>query len=146
MEKISCKIDYKYEKFNKSLKALERSLSLFLSPTIPEDIKSELVASLIKHYEMCFEASCKFLQLYLKQKYSIDLSANMSKTIFKICYAQSLIDQATSQELLIIVDARNATTHDYDEEEAYEICKRVSGYCETFKRLKDFIKKSGYSL
>jgi hypothetical protein len=39
--------------------------------------KSELVASLIKHYEMCFEASCKFLQLYLKQKYSIDLAANL---------------------------------------------------------------------
>ncbi len=146
MEKISCKIDYKYEKFTKSLKSLERSLRIFSSPTTSEEIKSELVASLVKHYEMCFEASCKFLQLYLKQKYSIDLSANMSKTIFKICYAQSLIDQATSQELLIIVDARNATTHDYDEEEAREVCRRVSGYCETFKRLKGFIEKSGYVL
>lgn len=140
------KIDYKYEKFINSLMALERSIRIFSSANVTEEFKSELIASLIKHYEMCFETACKFLQLYLKREYSIDLSGNMSKTIFKICYENRLIDQLTSQELLIIVDARNATTHDYDEEEAHEVCKRVSEYCETFKRLRNFIEKSGYSL
>ena len=146
MEKVNHeKLDYKYEKLIKSLKALDKSIKVFSSTAIPEEFKSELVASLIKHYEMCFEASCKFLQLYLKQKYNIDLAANMSKTIFKICYENKFIDWETSQELLPIVDARNATTHDYDEEEAHETCKRVSGYYKTFKKLIDFIEKSGYS-
>ena len=139
------KIDYKYEKFNNSLKALGRSIKAFSSPVVPEEFKNEFVASLIKHYEMCFEASCKFLQLYLKQKYLIDVSANMSKTIFKICYENKIIDWQTSQELFAIVEARNATTHDYNEEEAHEACKRASEYYETFKKLRDFIEKSGYS-
>jgi len=140
------KIDHKYEKFIKSLAALARSIKLFSSPTAPEKFRTVLVTSLIKHYELCFATSRQFLQIYLKQNYAMDVSTNRSKTIFKICYDNNIIDKNTAQELLAIFKARKATIYDYDEEKAYETCKRVSEYCETFKKLKNFIEKSGYSL
>jgi nucleotidyltransferase-like protein len=39
------------------------------------------------------------------------------------------------KELLKICDARNTTTHTYDEEKAQESCKRIDDYYQTFKKI-----------
>lgn len=45
--------------------------------------------------------------------------------------------ESTTKEFLDISEARNATTHDYDEENAQEICQRIGDYYVTFKKLSD---------
>ncbi len=59
------KLKYKYEKFAKSLFALEKATSIFESQNIPEYLKEHILKSIIKNYEMCYEFAWKFLKLYL---------------------------------------------------------------------------------
>ena len=126
----------KHEKFIKSLQALDRSIKISLRDTIQEEMRQSLVASNVKHFEMCYESAWKFLQLYLEQKYNQQL--NSPKKIFRECFALGIIDSDTTQELLNISEARNATVHDYDEETAQETSKRISSYyliLETLEKL-----------
>lgn len=115
-------------KFSRSLGALKRNLDFFSKQTreldpIEEESK---VAGTIKLLELCYEMSWKFLQQYLKQKHSIELSS--PKGIFRECYAQKIIDFSTTEQLLGISEARNATTHDYNEESAQEMYQRITEY------------------
>ena len=127
------KLKYKHEKFIASLQALERSIKVFSRNDLSEDIRENLVASIIKHFEMCYESTWKYLKLYLEKRYTH--IADSPKKVFRQCYAFGLIDEATTKELLDITEARNATTHNYDEENAQDICKRVSDYFITFKKI-----------
>lgn len=75
----------------------------------------------------------KFLQAILHQQYAIELSS--PKAIFRECFTHQIIGQTETQELLDMAEARNATTHNYNEETAKEICKRITHYFEIFKQL-----------
>jgi len=123
----------KQEKFIKSLAALDRSIQVSLRENLQKDIKQSLIASNIKHFEMCYESVWKFLQLYLEQKYKQQL--NSPKKIFRECFALGILDSKITEELLNISEARNATVHDYDEETAQETCKRINDYYLTLKVL-----------
>lgn len=129
------KLIYKHQKFTQSLDALERSIRVFSRNDIDEDIRENLVASVIKHFEMCYEASWKFLKFYLETRYAEIVDS--PKKVFRQCFVLGIIDEQTTKELLDISEARNATTHDYDEENAQEICKRISDYFATFKKVAD---------
>lgn len=127
------KVKYKYEKFISSLNALQRSLKTFDRSAVPEDIKNELIASLVKHYELCYEIVWKFLKIYLEKRFSEHIDS--PKKVFRRCFEVGLIDKNTTEELLGISEARNATSHDYDEETAHEICKRIKDFCVTFEKI-----------
>lgn len=127
------KVKYKYEKYLSSLNALQRSLKTFERSDVPEDIKNELIASLVKHYELCYEIVWKFLKIYLEKRFSEQIDS--PKKVFRRCFELGLIDQNTTQELLGISEARNATSHDYDEENAQETCKRIKDFSVTFEKI-----------
>jgi len=127
------KLVYKHEKFLASLNALERSIKVFSRTDIDSDVRENLVASIVKHFEMSYESSWKFLKLYLEVRYSEIVDS--PKKVFRECFALGVIDEKTTKELLDISEARNATTHDYDEENAQEICKRINNYYATFEKL-----------
>jgi nucleotidyltransferase substrate binding protein (TIGR01987 family) len=110
-------------KFLKSLSALEQSIQLSNDPASPI-LQNILVASNIKHFEMCYESAWKFLQILLRTKY--DLKIDSPKKIFRELFALGLIDNYITTELLNISEARNATVHDYDEETAYESYSRIT--------------------
>lgn len=131
------KLTYKQQKFIHTLEALERSIKVFSRTDIDEDIRENLVASIIKHFEMCYEALWKFLKLYLEIRYAEIVDS--PKKVFRQCFALGIIDESTTKELLDISEARNATTHDYDEENAQEICQRIGGYYIIFKKLQSII-------
>ena len=128
------KLKKKREKFIKSLHALDRSITVSLRDDFSEDIMHSLVASNIKHFEMCYESAWKFLQIYLVEKYTQE-QINSPKPIFRECFSLGILDNATIKELLDISEARNATVHDYDEETAQETCNRIHQYYETLKGL-----------
>ena len=128
------KLNRKQEKFKLTLDALERSIKLlFRQDIVDEEIREGLVASTIKHFEMCYEASWKFLQRYLEYKY--DTKIDSPKKVFRECFTLGAINNTTTQELLNMTEARNGTVHDYNEESAQEICKRISDYFMTLKKL-----------
>ena len=118
-----------------SLSALERSIKTFSRTDIDQDIRENLVASIIKHFEMCYEASWKFLKVYLEIRYAEVVDS--PKKVFRQCFVLGIINETTTKELLDISEARNATTHNYDEENAQEMCKRISDYYTTFKIVAD---------
>ena len=127
------KLIYKRDKFIASLNALQRSIKVFSYKDIPEDVRENLVASVIKHYEMCYESAWKFLKLYLEKRY--DQHIDSPKKVFRQCYISELLDEETTKELLAISEARNSTSHDYNQENAQETCKLIESYYKTFKVL-----------
>jgi nucleotidyltransferase substrate binding protein (TIGR01987 family) len=126
---------FAHQKFLKSLNALERSLnfSLKYSASAETDELENSVASLIKHFEICYEMCWKFFQQYIKKFHSIELAS--PKAIFRECFVLKIINQEETKKLLDISEARNATTHDYNEETARELCSRISEYFITLKSL-----------
>lgn len=131
------KLIYKQEKFVYALHALERSIKVFSRTDIDQDIRENLVASIIKHFEMCYETSWKFLKFYVEIRYAETIDS--PKKVFRQCFALGIIDELTTKELLDISEARNATTHDYDQENAHEICQRIGDYYTTFKKLEAIV-------
>jgi nucleotidyltransferase substrate binding protein (TIGR01987 family) len=129
------KLIHRRQKFTASLEALERSIRVFSRPNIDQDIRENLVASIIKHFEMCYESAWKFLKVYLEIRYTAVVDS--PKKVFRQCFSVGLINETTTKALLDIAEARNTTTHDYDQENAQEICKRISDYYTTFKRVLD---------
>ena len=127
------KVTYKYEKFRASLGALERSINVFFREDIPDDIRENLVASVVKHFEICYEVAWKFLKIYLEKRYAQIVDS--PKKVFRECFVLGLIDEALTKEFLDISEARNSTTHDYDEENAYDICKRINSYYAALKKI-----------
>jgi nucleotidyltransferase substrate binding protein (TIGR01987 family) len=129
-------INSAYNKFVKSYEALDRSLSFFSSGkySFTTEEKETLVAGLIKHFELSYEMGWKFLQQYLKHKYEINLAS--PKAIFRECFAQKIVDYDTTEELLNMSNARNQTTHDYNEETAQETIGRVAHYYMVLEKLK----------
>jgi nucleotidyltransferase substrate binding protein (TIGR01987 family) len=131
------KLSSKQEKFLKSLNALERSLVIFSRIDTAPDLKHSLIASSIKHFEMCHEAAWKFLQAYLISYHNQQVDS--PKKVFRECFAQGILDAITSKNLLDMTEARNSTVHDYDEESAQEACKRIVDYYQTLKLLEKLI-------
>lgn len=123
------KLIYKHQNFVRTLNALDRSIKTFLRTDLDEDIRVHLIASLVKHFEMCYETAWHFLQLYL-EVYHHEI-ANSPKAVFRQCFAFQLLDEATVRDLLNIYEARNITTHTYNEEKAQEICSRIHEYYQT---------------
>ncbi len=124
------KLIYKHQNFMRTLSALDRSINVFLRTDIDEDIRETLVASLIKHFEMCYEA---FLKYYLEIRYS--QIADSPKQVFRQCFIAGLLDEQEVEGLLDISEARNTTTHTYDEEKAQEICNRIDSYYQIFQKI-----------
>lgn len=129
------KLAHKYKKFVATLNALRKNIDIFYREDLPLDVRNCVIASTIKHYEMCYEAAWKFLQLYISICY--DIKVDSPKKVFRESYILGLIDHQTTSELLDISESRNATTHDYDEETAKEICTRIDNYYLTFKKLEN---------
>lgn len=127
------KLVYKRQKFLASLNALNRAINIFLRTDIPDDVKECVLAATVKHYEMCYDTSWKFLQYYLAIRYN--LKVDSPKKVFRECYDLELITKEITHKLLDICESRNATTHNYDEEAAQETCKRIQDYYNTFKAL-----------
>lgn len=127
------KLIHKHQKFILSLHALERSIKAFSRTDLDEDIRENLVASIIKHFEMCYEATWKFLKLYLEIRFEEKLDS--PKKVIRQCFILKLIDLETCEKLLDASEARNTTTHDYNVEKAQLTSKQIGNYYLTFKKI-----------
>lgn len=129
------KIDPRYRALMLSQEAFIRALKLFQSKFERAETaeREAYLASIIKHFELLYEMLWKFLKSYLMQVYGIETTG--SKTIFRACHAQGLINEGTLALLLEMVEIRNMTTHVYDEQTAIKISQTIMKYYEPIEIL-----------
>lgn len=117
----------KHKNFVRAYNALREGIDLLITkqndPSVSLiDLRLSL-AGTIKHFELAYETCWKFLKIYLEKKYGV--IENSPKSVFRACMKVDLLTQETVDELIVLTDDRNETTHMYDEERAQEICESI---------------------
>jgi len=129
------RIKKRYHSLILSHEAFMRALELYQSKFshAQKAEREAYLASIIKHFELLYEMLWKFLKAYLMEEYGIETIG--SKSIFRACHAKGLIDQKMLDQLLEVVEIRNATAHVYDESEALKTSKAIIMHYEPMKQL-----------
>ena len=127
------KVTIKYEQFHKSLKAFERALEIFKKeyPQADSDYKETYVASVVKHYELLYETFWKYTKFYIIEKFGDDIIG--SKNIFRFLQNANVISLNELDLLLEIIENRNATTHQYDQDFSLQIVENIERYFQVIK-------------
>ncbi|MFH1644209.1 MAG: nucleotidyltransferase substrate binding protein [bacterium] len=134
MEKIK-------ERFNtaeKTLTFLKKAINDF--ETLQEkEYLEHLRNSKIQSFEFCVDTLWKFLRLYFKKIYGVDLEPGPKPT-FRYCFKAGLVNEEEAKQLLNIVDDRNLSSHTYHEEFAEELNNRIEKHYLLMKKIVDQIK------
>ena len=113
------KFEEKYEKFSEAVKRLEEAVQDYEKTPI-----STVRDGVIQRFEFCTELAWKSTREYLIEQGYTEL--NSPKAVMRQAYADGLIADETVW--LRLLDARNLTSHIYDEQTASDIfedvCKR----------------------
>lgn len=124
------KIQIKFEKLNKVLKALED-----IYKKIDQD--RAYIDATIQRFEFTFELAWKLLKDYFAEK---GIVLNYPKDILRQAYQAGLIE---NEELwLAMLHDRNMTSHTYDEKLADQIYANIRSYVPETRKLCDLIKTS----
>lgn len=100
-----------------------RFTAFIKKPAYDEEDKLEKQDSVIKRFEFCYELVWKFLKDVLEEDHGI--IAVSPKKVFHECFSTKIITEQESKVLLEIVNARNETSHIYDEDTAETICDAI---------------------
>jgi len=130
--KAYSRLDYMTKKFVQ-LSQKEKSDYLL------KDDENELIVhrdALIKRFEFCYDLTWKFYKLVLKEKYSINVTS--PRKVFQEAYQQGIFTTEETEKFIEMIDARNETTHIYDEAVAESISQKILIY---YTFLAQMIKK-----
>lgn len=127
-------LDHKYNNFRKCYEALGNVIKvqeelnyIALANPIADDL---FKAGVIKHFELAYETAWKFLKQYFAEVYHQDFSS--PKSVFRACETYRLVPQYIVNELITLADARNTTTHIYDQVLAQEVCDSIVRHHQVF--------------
>jgi nucleotidyltransferase substrate binding protein (TIGR01987 family) len=114
----------------KALDAFSKALSQ--SDKLEEEFYEVFRAAIIQNFEFSFELCWKFMRRWLEMD---DLSAvermHSKKDLFRLARERNLIND--SEKWFTFLDARNRTSHIYDEEVAEEVYLVAKGFHFYFK-------------
>jgi nucleotidyltransferase substrate binding protein (TIGR01987 family) len=88
-------------------------------------------ASVIQHFEICYELSWKYMQRWLDVCNGDAVEGLSKKALFRLAQEKNLI--ADFEKWSLFHSARNRTSHTYDEsvaEEVYRVAKESKSYIE----------------
>jgi nucleotidyltransferase substrate binding protein (TIGR01987 family) len=88
--------------------------------------------SVIKRFEYSIDSFWKFLKDFLQHKQGIEAAASPSK-VFRQCLDARVLSDQEYIQMLKIIEARNLTSHTYNEALADEISSRIRQYYELMK-------------
>ena len=135
-------VNQKYENFSQAYQALSRSLETQEKYKKLAEEDNNLFqmhsAGVIQHFEMAYETCWKFLKEYLQQTKEIDLAS--PKAIFRTCYSQGILSLKITEELSQLSDARNKTTHIYNQILAKEVSSDILKHQQVFAEILDLLK------
>jgi nucleotidyltransferase substrate binding protein (TIGR01987 family) len=121
------RLRYMVKKFIKSYEEYKDAFQQFNNSDLEEEHDFILHRdALIKRFEFCYELTWKLLKNYLQEKYSINVAS--PKKTFQACFEQKLITEHEAEEFLRMIDARNYSSHAYDEDQMQEISMRIVDY------------------
>jgi nucleotidyltransferase substrate binding protein (TIGR01987 family) len=111
-----------------------RALSSLLELVVKlSDDSSDVIVrdAMVQRFEYTTEAFWKYLKHYLQTEHN--LLANSPREVMRMGLQAKLYDEATSKELLQMLDDRNLTSHTYIEELATSIATRIPNYAHRIK-------------
>lgn len=126
--KALTRFDYMKKKFLYTYENREK-----LIPTQPDEEEPYIGYrdALIQRFEFSYDLIWKFLKLYLELKYKV--SADSPRRVFQESLQQGIISLEENQTFLKMIEARNYTTHIYDEELIQDLARDIITYLETAK-------------
>ena len=118
-----------YDKFQKSLKHLERQYQNCesLDPSQPELIQEAVTESVIQRFEICYDCMWKVLKRYLIKELGVPEVPNSPKPILRIANENHLLASPIEQ-WLAYANARTDTAHDYSGEKAQACLELMAGF------------------
>lgn len=116
-----------YESLGNVIKLQEQLSDMAQQNPVAQDL---FTAGVIKHFELAYETGWKFLKQYLLEIYEVDITS--PKQVFRACETYQLFPPHITNELITLADARNTTTHIYDQILAQEVCSAITKHYQTF--------------
>lgn len=130
---LMSKLEEKLSKFSEAVKRLEESVSDYNSYNV-----SSIRDGVIQRFEFCTELAWKAAREYLIEQGYTDI--NSPKAVMKQAYADNLIND--EQLWIELLNARNQTSHIYDEETASDIFEKIRNkYINQFNELLSVLTK-----
>ena len=132
----------KYENLKKCYTAWGKRINtqyeletLYLDNTSIQNLVS---LGIIKHFELTYELGWRFLKEYLLTIYI--RQEDSPKVIFRTCQELNLFPEEMTNELITLADARNETTHIYNQILVQDVCNSIEKHYEFFGKILDIIK------
>ncbi len=127
----------KFATLQMALAKLEKSVARYeVSKTYDEERFEEYRDSLIQRFEYCTDLLWKVLKVYLEKVEGLQVAS--PKSVFRECYAKGILTEEGAEDFLLMVDARNTTSHVYRAEFADFLYKRIPGY---YVRMRELVNK-----
>ncbi len=133
------KIMERYKTAQKTLKFLKKAIDDYENLQHQEYIE-HLRNSKIQSFEFCVETMWKFLKLYFRKAYGVELDPG-AKPIFRYCFKVNLVTEEEAKHLLKMVDDRNLSSHTYHEEFAEEMNERIENHYNLMEKIINQIGK-----
>jgi len=124
-------------KFRQAIESLETALRCSQMPNlaaIDEKLPDVIRAAAIQHFEFTFELSWKILERLLGEKLGVSSVKRMSnKAMFRVAAERSLLEEP--QRWFTYLDARNKTSHTYNEQAAENVYEKIPAFLDDAKKL-----------
>ena len=124
-------------KLRRAIESLESALRCSQMPNLAamdEDLPQVIRAAVIQHFEFTFELSWKMLERFLSEKLGSGTVKHMSnKMLFRVAAERLLLDEP--QRWFTYLDARNKTSHTYNESVADDVYGKATAFLDDAKKL-----------
>ena len=131
------RLKLRYQQVRAALKSLEEPLEE-ISAAPNQRMHRIIRDSAIQRFEYTYEEFWKFLKEYLREFYGSEVET--SKKIFREAQKANLCNDEEVAHLLMMVDDRNKTSHQYDEAIIDEIFGRIKTYYDLMSDILERIK------
>lgn len=116
-----------------ALNRLNESINFFKKEGKSSQFYTQLRDSVIQRFEFCVDIFWKCLKDNIEAKHGIKVAS--PKSAFRESLAQDIISLHEFQSLETMLDARNESSHRYDEVMADEIAKHAEDYHKIMKTI-----------
>jgi nucleotidyltransferase substrate binding protein (TIGR01987 family) len=124
-------------KLRHAIESLESALRCSQMPNLAamdEDLPNVIRAAVIQHFEFTFELSWKMLERLLSEKMGANSVKSMSnKMLFRVAAERSLLED--SRRWFTYLDARNKTSHTYNESAAEDVYGKIPAFLDDAQKL-----------
>jgi nucleotidyltransferase substrate binding protein (TIGR01987 family) len=120
-----------------ALNSLQEALEILHNDPDARKYYKHLRSSAIQSFEFSIDTLWKFIKEYLVFSYKISIPVSTPKAVFQEAFRVNFVDQQELEICFAIIDARNVTSHTYNERLAEEIAEKLPEYYELMQDLID---------